>query len=363
MTPDYAPFFAVNISLLRRLSTWGRVDHSNFLRWITEFLRKPECNVAVSSILNSDDPKTRRQTYQLLARPESEQFESLLRRALTDNDPTIRRWSVTQARLQLKGESLRAVVGLAIGDNYSGVRSQAAYIFAENFLNESKAIMASLVMDSSASLRSIGRYYFGKIDRPDYVSYYVDRLQPQNVGECETAIRGLCEVGRSVDIVHVLPFVHHENAKVRAAAIYALARLDGDLFVSEFTDALFGESPLVSKAAALALSKRVSLVDHERLWNAVRDAESPVKKKRLLALLFECSKWDGLYFAIESLADSELEITALAQAHIERWMQQFNRSSVQPTARQKDRIFTALTIQTGNLKCGAAKSIRFLIGD
>ena len=363
MTTSYARAFAANLSLLQRLSTWERTDHLTFLDSILEYLRKPECHTAVSELLSSRNTKTRRLSFALLAQPNSKDFAPLLRRALADQDPTIRLWSIKQARKHLPDGELRTFAETAIIDKYSGVRSQAAYVFAEQLDGDSDSTMASLVMDRASSLRSIGRYYLGKRIPTDFAVYYRDKLQSVTKEELAIAIRGLGEVGTASDADQVKPFARHQDSKVRTAAIDALSKLDGDQCVDLFVDAIGGGPPQVSKAASLALTNRASLVNKERLWAMAGTTESVLTRKRILDILFEGSKWDGLIFAIASSNDPVVEIATRARAHITRWMHQFNRSSIQPTPLQRERVLEALAAHGPALEPSAPKLIRYCLGE
>jgi HEAT repeat protein len=362
MQPPYARFFAANISLIQRLSTWERVDHSTFLGWILEYLRNPECSVALNDLLNSPNSKTRRLIYRLLSRPDNEQLNALLHRALTDRDPTIRAWSIAHARKQLDDKALQDIAHRGIKDKYAGVRSHAAYIYAESFTDESSRVLKSLLMDPSPALRSIGRYYLDQSAPMDFGLFYRLRLESNSVSDTATAIRGLGEVGCTTDADFLASFAMHPSHKIRAATMHALEKLDGDRFVSQFAQAMLDASPSVSKEARCALSKRATLVDKEFLWTEYQKQASIITRKRILAVLFNTSKWDRLYYAVSVSEDSEPEVASLGQRQIERWIREFNRSGAQPTKEQHTRILAALKNHETALQEGTRKLIKFLLG-
>jgi HEAT repeat protein len=361
LVPAYAGSFAQNISLVHRLMSWNRADHSSMLDWIAEYLRKPECGAAVADILASPDMRARRLMFRLVAWPQQEGFADFLQRALKDTDPTIRLWAIRQARLHLTGADAAGMARIGIGDRYSRVRAQAAYIYVEQLPDESAPVLKAALMDIAPTVRAIGRFYLSKVEVIDFKSFYRARLGSESIREMAIAIAALGDVGDAGDADFLAHHARDASSRIRVAALQALARLDGDRFIDQFMSALTDPSPAAAKEAARALSARASLLDLEAIWNDLWKPHPAMARIRMLAMLLNAPKWDSIYYAITLLAHSDPSVVSLARNHVNKWIQNFNRSGVQPAKAQQTRLLGAMDGHGQLLEAHVAKTVRFLL--
>ena len=362
LVPAYATYFAANISLVYKLLEWKRADHSSVLEWIVEYLRKPECGEAVTALQASPDRSTRRLVFRLLARPQDDGFPDLLQRALRDQDPTIRLWSIRQARQHLTGAQAADMARRGIADRYSRVRAQAAYIYAEQTSDASAPAFRAALLDASPAIRSIGRFYLARIETVDFPALYRSRVDSSSGREKANAIAALGDVGAASDADFLAPYAQDSNGRIRIATLQALARLDGDRFIDLFLLALVDRSPAVAKEAARALSKRTALLDLESLWSEAGKPQPSATQHRILTLLFKGPKWDSLYYAMASLSHSDPGVVLMARHQMERWIQEFRHSGVPPDARQRARVVEILEKYGHLIRADIAKTIRFHLG-
>jgi HEAT repeat protein len=360
LTPAYARHFGACIVLVRHMTSWKRADHSSVFEWITDYLRRPECGAAVAELLVAGDMKTRRLIFGLLARPQQPGFTALLQQALRDRHPTIRLWSISQARKSLAGADAAAMARIAIKDKYSRVRAQAAYVYAEQLAGESEPVFRAALMDASPTLRGIARFHLGKIEATDFAAFYRPYLGASSAREQVIAISALGDVGSAADAQLLAPCAQDPRIQVRTAALHALDKLDGDRFVEQFVPALLEGPPSVAKVAARALSNRVALVDLDMLWREFSRVRAGVARNGVLGLLFNASKWDSLYYAIALSSHPDHAVAATAHGQVRRWIQDVNRSGLQATPAQRERILGALAAHAQALPRGMAEQIRFL---
>jgi hypothetical protein len=104
------------------------------------------------------------------------------------------------------------------------------------------------------------------------------------------------------------------------------------------------------------------LVDKEFLWTEYQRHASIITRKRILAVLFNTSKWDNLFYAVSVSEDSEREIASLGQRQIGQWIREFNRSGARPTKEQHTRILAALKTHEAALPEETRKLVKFLVG-
>ncbi len=289
--PAYARHFAGNLRLLQQLLIWERIDHSAFLRWILEYLRKPECSAALDEQLSSTNPVDRRLAFDLLARPDYGELATLLGKASQDVNPMIRLWAVRRARKDLPTEPLLSMAKKAMSDRYAAVRAQAVYAYLEHGPPDTiSGTLRPFLLDPSASLRGIARFHLAARESIDFASFYRALIASETPSKRALAIEGLGEVGTASEADVIQRCLGDAHPHVRAASIRALSRLDGDRFVGEFVDFLLDESPTVARAAANALAKRVGLVDHACLWQDNANLKPVAARVRVLRIIFDAFK-------------------------------------------------------------------------
>ena len=363
MQPGYARYFAENIYLIDRLNNWGRIDHTQFLKWIVEYLRTPSWYEDVKAELQSSDAKSRRLIYRLLANPSNDHIVSLLQQALLDSDPTVRLWTLREARKHLAGDTLKTILDVAIDDRSSAVRTVAAHAYVEQSNIDIAHLLWRLALDPAASLRAIGRYYLAKSGNCDFADFYRTKLgERKTKKQLAAAISGLGEVGNGDDTERLAPFIRHKSSKIAAAAVRALARVAPERFISEFMERLLNGAPSVSREAARILSFHIHLIDQDVLWIEFQNkTQGELTRKRILQVLFRTAKWDAVFYMLSTYFDQDQDIARLAQQNLSRWLQQFNRQLSQPTKAQQSRILAALENLPADSPNSIGRQLRFFI--
>jgi hypothetical protein len=252
----------------------------------------------------------------------------------------------------------------ALSDRYAAVRAQAVYVHLEQGPSDTiSATLRPFLLDPSASLRSIARFHLASRESIDFPNFYRALIESDSPSKRAIAIESLGEVGTALDADLIRNCLSATNPRVRGASIRALARLDGDRFVSEFVGLLLDRSPAVAKEATLALSKRASLVDHARLWQESATLKPAASRGRILRLIFDASKWDGLHYALSLVDDPEQSIQSLALDHVRRWTGRFSRSSVAPTMAQRARVVAALAGKTLPFSAEMQRRLSFFVNE
>lgn len=326
LKPGYAHVFAQNIELIDRLLHWERVDHTQLLRWIVEYLRGPDGIHAVEVALDSANVRQRRLLYGLLLTPDRESVALLIRRALSDRDPVCRLQGIRLVSGHLFGEALRDVLHSALRDSFAAVRLVAARILAGSG-TEPDATIVALLMDPSAAVRAVARYRLRQAGWTDFVSHYSGQLEDASyLGTC-VALKAISEVGDARSAVLVQPYASAGDSKVAAAAVRTLGILDGDSYVEVFLTALRTGGPALMREAARALAGHIRLLDLHALWSYNVEMPWGPTRRRILVILFGAPKWDALSYMLKSLCDPHDEVEALAREHLDRWLVRFNRTS------------------------------------
>ena len=156
------------------------------------------------------------------------------------------------------------------------------------------------------------------------------------------AINGLGETGAARDDQLILPFVSHQQSKIRRAAIKALAKLNFTPHIEVLFKALSDEAPPVSRQALTSLVSQRAKVSGERLWKLFNSSDLFHVRRSALIMIARLSKWDSLYYLLKALHNSEQRVVDLSHFWIQDWLDRFNRSFVSPTREQVDRIVNAI---------------------
>lgn len=75
----------------------------------------------------------------------------------------------------------------------------------------------------------------------------------------------------------------------------------------------------------------------------------------------DAPKWEAPVFLLETLTDPDDGVRTFASRLIERWIENFNRSQTQPTAKQLQRISALLDSLAPRMPEETARMLRFSI--
>lgn len=339
---EYARHFVANLTLISRLEVAGRVDHKEILDAINEFLQSDEARSALLESLTSRDHFLRRATFKIILKSTTSDLPQIVRNALLDQDSIIRLRAAQTVSLVFEGAALDDVLQTMKRDRFMPVRRETLRISIKRNLPELLAELRSALLDSHTSIREEARYYLSKIDPMDVPEFYRQTLTTEESRTLYAAISGLGETGSAADDQLILPHATHRVGKVRRATVKALDKLHRAQHVDVFMEALKDETPHVSRQALKALSKKVSSIRAEQIWQLFSLATHAHVRRNALALIMKLSKWDSIHFMVRALCDSDDDLTGMSRFGIERWLARFNRSFSSPMREQLAQLDTAL---------------------
>jgi hypothetical protein len=149
--------------------------------------------------------------------------------------------------------------------------------------------------------------------------------------------------------------------RIRRSALRALAELDTERAVSAAIAALADDAWSVRSAAVGILTNNASRVNFDIVSRRVRSLSDPEARGNLLRVFLEAPKWEAPAFLLEALTDPDNRVRTLAAGLVDRWIEGFNRSQTQPTAKQLQRIGALLDSVASGMPEGTAKMLRFSI--
>jgi len=242
-----------NVPLINRMRQWRRTDHTPLLAEIERKLADPASAEAREAALRHHNGIVRRTALVVALRAEPERAAELVTYAVSSHDRTLRRKAVAFLR-HLPVEEMLPLAHLFLLDTDGAIRNWAQ--------------------------RVVHQHEPGfELDR-----FYRERLGED--AEPRGALYGLGEMGAATDAEAALPYVSHRLTRVRRAALYALANLDIDRFVEQFTASIADPSLRVARDAVAWLVRYPHVVAVHRETIRIRGASyGPTAKRRVDAVL------------------------------------------------------------------------------
>jgi HEAT repeat protein len=335
LTTAHCKSFTESLPLLVRLQRAARADR--IVEEINDLIQSAGCGAALFESLKSPDRLVRRESFRLALN--SQHVEEVAELALKDDDTAIRRRAAEKIASAFI-PNFEPLLDLMKRDRYVPVRREALRLSVKlNGPHIMQELHAAL-LDQHQSMREEARYHLRRMHPTDFAAFYRHHLI-ESVA-LYSAISGLGETGRAEDDALIVPYAQHFTAKIRRAAIRALAALRPDAHVETFMKALADETPNVSRQALKALARRVSLVGAARFWELFNSTPHTHVKRNALSLIEKCAKWDAIAYLVKARWESDDEILMLSGSAIRRWLLRFNRSFTSPNAEQVANLKAAL---------------------
>jgi HEAT repeat protein len=360
LRPEYGAAFVATLPLVARLERAGRADHAALIQAINELLQSDRCRSVLLESLETDNRFIRRASFRLLLDSTGSDLEGIVRQALADKDTVIRLAVAQRVGSLFSAHTLEQFLALMSRDRYMPVRREALRCYVRSAEQANSQLLTAL-LDPHASMREEARYHLQTIAAIDFAAFYRQSLLTGRENDLYAAVSGLGETGIPEDDVLILPYVSHQNSKIRKAAIKALAKLNGKAHLDVFFHALRDEVPSVSRQALNALSDKTSLVTGERIWEVFHSAVTPHVKRNALSLIQRLSKWESICYLINAIREANEEVADMSRFAIGRWLIRFNRSFVRPTDQQISRLVMALEESGDLLNEKTKEQIRFSI--
>jgi HEAT repeat protein len=310
---------------------------------------------------NSNDRFIRRAAFRLALESTDPDLPELLRQALGDDDTVVRLLAAKRVSSAFEGAALDQILPMMKLDRFLPVRREALRICVNRDPEQCRAELSSALLDKHASMRQEARYYLRQVDSPDFASLYRKALSAGDERTLYSALSGLGETGSAEDDVFIVPHTSHSTARIRRAAIKALARLNGEAHLDVLIEALTDEVPSVSREALKGLASHASLVGNERLWEILCVTSHGHVRRNALSLLRRLGKWDSIYFMVKATSASDEEVAAKARLSIERWLLRFNRTFYTPTPEQVIKIMNVLKDSGSHLDDKTRQDLGFCI--
>jgi HEAT repeat protein len=359
LQPENAMIFVKLLPLIERLSRRARVIESSALDLLAGMFGLEGSRPALLAGLQSEDRTTRRICYPVALSAQGDNLVEAISLATQNKDILVRAWSVQKVKDVPDARQAASLLAIFRKDTCSRVRWEALSISLDRFPEQALDLLSVALLDPNNLIRSGARHQINQLGGMDFAGFYRDAIAKRHA--LDFALCGLGETGTAEDDDTILPFVHHPRARVRRAALNALARLNPKRHISLFHESLSDPSSGVSLEALRALSQNPASLSPARLWEIMRFAKQEHTRLHLVSLMTYLSKWESLYYLLSTCVDKDEAVARAAQREIHTWLQRFNRSYVVPSIEQKLRAMTALILSSNNLNPKVFREVQIIL--
>jgi hypothetical protein len=359
LMPENAEQIVEALPLVHRLRTCYRADHKPFIDRVNTLLRQPSSEAALISGLGSADPGVRRSCFSFALEVPGPRQAELLRSGLDDHDPIVR---LTAARSALRAApvDLAELLDRMERDSYAPVRQAGLDARISLFPSDAESTYQRHLLDRSISIRSqCQRALKGTRCPPEVI--YREEIQSGRTRSLDIALFGLSEVGGADDAKLASGFLAHELARVRAAAVRAVSRLETCDVKAVLYAALRDRSPRVSREARTALLTRRVYADPDELRDTLQRSEYHHARINAVSVADTLPRWTRLQFLLRACVNPDERLVARAVLGISRWLATSNRAAMSPTADEVRDTSQLLASATNRLPDETATELTFVL--
>jgi hypothetical protein len=228
--------------------------------------------------------------------------------------------------------------------------------------NDHLPTIRAALLDQSSIIRSIAQFRIPKLESIDLRRFYREAVCHAERLHLKAALGGLGEIGQSGDADLVVTFVDAPEAKIRKAALGALANLALEAHFEVFVNALQSESPGISRQARMALDRHALHIGSERLETIFAETPHSHVRRQTLLLINRLPKWQKLPLLIEIFGSAEASTQKRAEDFLKSWFWNYNRTHhVQPTKPEIARLRQAVAAEGLKFDGGLGTELRALL--
>jgi HEAT repeat protein len=322
------------LPLVDRLGHGRRNDLSTLVAAITGVLTGPAGSAALQAGCRHASRAVRRCCIALALEARVLDLVPIVRRGLADRDTLIKAMVAGRAAAVLPWEALEPMLPGMLRGGTPPVRAAAIDALGSRQGAATRAMLEPLLLDRHRHVRAAARRHLQGIPGLDLRALYRDALAGASGPMLLGALGGLAEVGAPGDAALAVPFLGHQRASVRAAAVLVLGALDPVAHREALVAALSDPSARVSWKALSFLVQGPPL-DGDRLFALARQASHAHTWLAALALARTHDYWVAgpLLLRVASTAAGTDRRSSAGQALL-YWEERFTRTFTRPTPAQ-----------------------------
>jgi len=330
------------------------VDSGMHIKCIYAAITSPENKNELISGFASKNIRTRRICTNALLDAQIPRYDLALKRLTSESDPFLR--ARIFRRLMEEGQVMDDVVILILKDAYPICRLLAFMYICNNNQDTALQVAHDLLLDKSAKVREHARSYLKEknIDI-DYRIFYKSHLTDYTV----SAIHGLGETGTDKDTSVVEKYLKANEAPIARAAMTAVMKLNGNVYISEITEFLTDSRVGIVKTARNLIIKTTS-INYSRVVAIFHATPYENTKQKCFSIMLTDSKWQRLIYILDVLENGGEKISETALLALHKWIWNYNRSFAVPSDVQSRRILEGIHRLENKLSTKMQQQLLFL---
>ncbi|HEU0013322.1 MAG TPA: HEAT repeat domain-containing protein [Longimicrobium sp.] len=330
--------FVATLPLVARLRESERAGASSLRGAIDELLTAAPAAPVLLDALGSSDAATRREAFRLLRAGGHVDARELAARGLRAGDVVVEAEAARLA-IALDDDTFRGLLSEILSKGPARTRAEALVSAHRRWGAGAEEWLLWKLFDGSRNVRAVAQRALDGPQPGRAVAEYRRATQWTDLAVALTAL-GEMRVRKQAD--WVASFLSHPQARVRAAAAIATARLRGDASPPALLPLVGDAHPRVSGAATRALLPRARLVDTAVLERMYAADVHPHVRHNALRLLGRAGPWSGLRWLLVGAGDRDRRIAEMAMRELRAWRQRANRTVATPAADEMRGLHDAL---------------------
>jgi HEAT repeat protein len=345
----------IALPFAERLKLGSRGSHGENTQKFFDKLVSQEHREDLIKGLQSDNLRTRRICIAALFEAHQPDIELAFYQLKHEPEPFLR--AMLFENLCKSGQDMREPSHILLKDKFAHNRILALKYLQDKQDKNIYQISMKLIFDKNAYVRAFAR----SIIKQHSLNFDFRSAYLRSIGQfTEAAILGLGEIGQVSDTEIIEGYLNDRRIAVVRAVLISLMRLNSEkyktLIIEKLTDHRIG---VIKTAQKLILKYHVQ--DYSRIYEIFCDTPYEYTKLKCGAILFKASKWESLTYMLEALSAEEESIRKFALHSIQRWIFAFNRSFIQASKQQKEKIQILVEKQNEKLSNSLIKELLFLL--
>ena len=335
LRPEYCRAIVRCLPLVRRLARQSRCNHDELIAAIEALLLDDSCRHVLKEAVQSNDRETRRYALDLVLRLDDREGNRVSLEVLRSDDTVIRLHAARSLARHVDRAELQTVLPRLLHDRFMPVRREALNATIERLPERAQDTLREALFDPHRSIREFARYHLGARGVLEFTQIYRQALVGANPKAVPAIILGLAETGSAADAATLRAYLQDPDPRTRAAAIYGVARLDGDSHIRELLTALVDRSARVSRMARDMLRERVYLLRPRVLEEALgTPGATPHVIRNTLELVALLNWWDSIPVLLRAAASENAMLREHAAARVNEIVGNRRLLAALPTADQ-----------------------------
>ncbi|MEL7649705.1 MAG: hypothetical protein AAGU76_16540 [Sedimentibacter sp.] len=344
-----------SLPFAEKLKWSSRGSHGEYTQKFFDKLVSPEHKEDLARGLQSQNLRTRRICIGALFEASQPDIQKAFERLTDEPEPFLR--TVLFEKLRKIGIDMAEPSRIMLRDKFTRNRILALQYLYDKQAGEIYDICVNALMDKDAYVRAFARSIILKYNPNfDFRATYLENIEKAGA----PAILGIGEIGQLIDAEIIEEYLDDSRIAIVRATLVSLMRLNSEKYKALLTDMLT-DSRIGMIKTAQKLILKYNVQNFSRTFEIFQGTPYEYTRVKCAAILFKASKWERLIYMLEALSAEEESIKKLALQSIQRWIFTFNRSYVQVSSQQKNKIQILIEKHKERLSVNLTRELKFLL--